>query len=113
MTRLHVRRMAFALFAAVILSVVPAHMLAQEPADANPPAPPSAKAGAPEDLTGQWMSLVTEDWGYRMIMPLKGDFRGVPLNPEGKRVAGLWDPAKPDPPEEACRAYGVGGVMRM
>jgi hypothetical protein len=88
-------------------------MQAQEPADASPPAPPSAKAGAPEDMTGQWMSLVTEDWGYRMIMPLKGDFRGVPLNPEGKKVAGQWDPAKPDPPEEACRAYGIGGVMRM
>ena len=115
--KLHARRKGLALIAGVLFSLAPARLLAQgernsDPA-APPPTPPTAKAAAPEDITGQWMSLVTEDWGYRMIMPLKGDYKGVPLNPAGKKAADAWDPAKPDPAEDACKAYGVGGVMRM
>ncbi len=33
--------------------------------------PPTAKAQAPIDLTGYWVSLVTEDWLYRMVTPGK------------------------------------------
>lgn len=95
--------------------LVAPHVLAQDQGNgANPPPPPpSGKAAAPEDFTGQWMSLVTEDWGYRMIMPLKGDFRGVPLNPAGKKMAETWDPSKADIAEDACKAYGAAAVMRM
>ena len=36
----------------------------------GPPAPPRApKAAAPVDLTGYWVSLVTEDWRARMTTP--------------------------------------------
>ncbi len=49
---------------------------------------------APIDLTGYWVSVVTEDWRFRMIVPDKGDYSSVPLNPEGRRVAESWDPAR-------------------
>ena len=42
---------------------------------------------APVDLTGYWVSLVTEDWRYRMLNAPKGDYYSLPLNAEGKRVA--------------------------
>ncbi len=47
-------------------------------------APATAKAAAPNDLTGYWVTLVTEDWLYRMVTPAKGDFSGVPLNPRAE-----------------------------
>lgn len=41
---------------------------------AAPQPPASPKAPAPIDLTGYWVSLVTEDSRYRMLTPPKGDF---------------------------------------
>jgi len=35
--------------------------------------PPPARQGAPVDLTGNWVSVVTEDWQWRMRTPPKGD----------------------------------------
>jgi hypothetical protein len=72
----------------------------------------SARAAAPVDLVGRWVSVVTEDWRYRMVMPAKGDFPSIPLNAEGVRVANAWDPARDEAAGEQCRAYGAGGVMR-
>jgi len=80
-------------------------------ASTQPPASP--KAAAPVDLTGYWVSLVTEDWRYRMTTPPKGDFTSVPLNPAGRKAAGDWDPSKDEAAGEQCRAYGAGGVMRI
>jgi len=78
---------------------------------ATPPA--NAKAAAPVDLTGQWVSIVTEDWRYRMVTPAKGDYASVPLTPAGRKLADTWDPAKDEESGNACRAYGAAGVMRM
>jgi len=105
-------RLAFAILTGASLFTIPGSLWAQQDPEPPPP-PPTAKAAAPNDFTGQWMGLITEDWGYRMIMPLKGDFRGVPLNPAGKKAAGAWDPSKASDPDDACKAYGVGGIMRM
>src|ERR1700682_6835913 len=91
------------------LSFIPVGLRAQPP-EATPPA--SAMQAAPEDLTGQWVSLVTEDWGYRMVMPKKGDFLGVPLNTEGRKVSDNWDPAKDEKAGEQCKSYGAAGLMR-
>ena len=55
-------------------------------------APPTPKAASPTDFTGYWVSVVTEDWLYRMVTPAKGDYSSVPLNPEGRKVADAWDP---------------------
>jgi hypothetical protein len=75
---------------------------------APPAPPPTPQAGAPIDLTGYWVSVVTEDWRWRMVTPPKGDFASVPLNPEGTKVANSWDPAT----DGSCLAYGAAGVMR-
>jgi hypothetical protein len=72
-----------------------------------------ARATAPVDLTGTWISVVTEDWRYRMVTPAKGDHPSVPLNAAGARLADAWDPAKDEAAGEQCRAYGAAGVMRL
>src|ERR1051325_3273426 len=73
----------------------------------------SPKAAAPIDITGYWVSVVTEDWRWRMVTPHKGDYTSVPLNPEGKRVADSWDLAKDDASGNQCKAFGIGGIMRQ
>ena len=71
-----------------------------------------AKQIAPEDLTGYWVSIVTEDWRWRMVTPAKGDFTSVPLNQEGRKVAEAWDPDKDTAAGNQCQAYGAAGLMR-
>jgi hypothetical protein len=80
-------------------------------ARAQPPERPAEppRQAAPIDLTGQWVSIVNEDWRWRMVTPPKGDATSVPLNAEGLRVANSWDPAE----DGACEAYGAAGLMRM
>ena len=73
----------------------------------------TAKAAAPIDLTGYWVSVISEDWRYRMVMPLKGDFRGIPLNAEGTRVANTWTPTATEPAAEQCKPYGAAAIMRI
>jgi hypothetical protein len=75
--------------------------------------PPTPRAQAPFDITGYWVSLVNEDCRYRMTMPPKGDFAGVPLNGAGRQAAAAWDSARDEASGDACKAYGAGGVMRM
>jgi hypothetical protein len=76
----------------------------------GPPATP--RAAAPIDLTGYWVSVVTEDWRYRMVTPPKGQLLGLPLNAEGRRAANAWDPAK-ETAADKCRIYGAASVMRV
>jgi hypothetical protein len=71
--------------------------------------PPTGRGGAPVDLTGYWVSIVTEDWRFRMVTPPKGDYASVPISAEGRRVADTWDPSK----DGLCDAYGAAGLMRM
>lgn len=75
--------------------------------------PPTPRAAAPIDLTGNWVSIVTEDWRWRMVVPPKGDYASVPINAEAKKVADAWDPAKDQAAGEACKAYGAPGLMRI
>ena len=55
--------------------------------------PPTPKASAPIDLTGYWVSVVNEDWRYRMVTPAKGDYKGVPITQEALRIVNAWNPA--------------------
>jgi len=73
----------------------------------------AAKQMAPIDMTGYWVSIVTEDWKFRMVMPKKGNYSGVPLNAEGRKAADAWDPAKDEAAGQQCRAYGAAGLMRV
>jgi hypothetical protein len=77
------------------------------------PVPQTPKAAAPIDITGYWLSVVTEDWRFRMVTPPKGDYLGVPLNPAGRKIADAWDPAKDEAAGEQCRAYGAPNIMRQ
>jgi len=77
------------------------------------PAAPSARAAAPIDLSGYWVSIVADDWRWRMVTPPKGDVLYLPVNAEGRRVAEAWDPARDAASGEACRAYGAPGVMSL
>jgi uncharacterized membrane protein YgcG len=80
----------------------------------QPPQPPQTpQAAAPVDLTGWWVSVVTEDWRWRMVTPAKGDYASVPISNEGRRVADTWDPAKDEREGNACRAYGAAAIMRV
>ncbi len=73
----------------------------------------TAKAAAPIDLTGYWLSLVTEDWRMRMFVPPKGDYTSVPLNAAARKIADAWDPAKDEAAGEQCKSYGAANIMRV
>ncbi len=97
---------------ALLLAAVPAVMLAQGPA--GPPRPPaSARAGAPVDLTGQWVSVISEDWRWRMVTPSKGDFASLPINAAGIKAGQAWDPARDEAAGLQCKAYGAAAIMRL
>jgi len=78
---------------------------------AAPSGPP--RTTAPVDFTGYWVSVVTEDWRWRMVTPAKGDVDSVPLNGEGRRVANAWNPEQDEAAGESCRAYAAPAVMRV
>jgi len=73
----------------------------------------SPKSIAPLDITGYWVSVVSEDWRLRMMTPRKGDYESIPLNQEGTRVANTWDLAKDNQAGLQCKAFGVGGILRQ
>ena len=75
--------------------------------------PLSAKARATVDLTGYWVSLVTEDWYSRMKVPDKGEVGGIPATPLALDSAAAWDPAKDEAQGNQCRSYGAAAIMRV
>src|SRR5947208_1643974 len=79
---------------------------------ANQP-PQTAQQAAPVDLTGTWVSVVTEDWRWRMVTPPKGDYASVPLNAEARKVADTWDPAKVEAAGNQCASYGAAAITRV
>jgi hypothetical protein len=76
-------------------------------------AAPTPKSDAAIDLTGTWVSVISEDWAWRMITPKKGDYTRVPLTPAARKIADSWDPAKDTAAGDQCKAYGVGGNFRL
>jgi hypothetical protein len=65
------------------------------------------------DLTGTWVSVVTEDWRWRMRTPPRGDYASLPLTSAGIKVADAWDPARDAAEGEACRPFGAPAIMRV
>jgi len=76
-------------------------------------AEPTPRSLAPIDLTGYWVSIVNEDWRWRMLTPPKGDISSVPVNAEGRRATEAWDYAREQTADNACKPFGVGGLTRM
>ena len=85
------------------------------------PGAQTARSAAAVDLSGTWVSVITEDWVNRMVTPPKGAYGntstrgegGPPLNAEGIRVTNTWDPEKDDAAGEQCKGYGAVGVTRL
>src|SRR5438552_18110694 len=103
------RKITIAVLAVLVsMPVVGAYAQAGRAGTASTP-----KAVSPSDFTGYWVSLVTEDWLYRMVTPAKGDYASVPLNAEGRKVADGWDPAKDEAAGNQCKAYGAPAIMRV
>jgi hypothetical protein len=96
----------------IVIAATTVHIGAQGP-PGPPQPPPTGKAAAPVDLTGYWVSVISEDWRWRMVTPLKGDFASVPLTLEGRKVVEDWDPAKDERAGLQCKAYGAAAIMRV
>jgi hypothetical protein len=84
---------------------------AQRGGRGGPPA--TARQAAPIDLTGYWVSLIMEDWKFRMVTPRKGVFETLPLNAAGRKAGEGWDPARDEAAGEQCKAYGAPNIMRL
>jgi hypothetical protein len=86
---------------------------ATAPAAAAPASPVTPKSAAQFDMTGRWVSIISEDWMYRMVVPPKGDVGSVPVNDTGKKATAAWDPAKDIAAGETCKAFGAAGLTRV
>jgi hypothetical protein len=75
--------------------------------------PVTARAGAAVDLTGYWVSVVSEGWQFRMLTPPKGNYTAVPLTAAARRQADAWDPAKDAAAGEQCKGYGAAAIMQV
>jgi len=102
------------LFVSVLPSIgVPLTLRAAPPQGARSGATPSPREAALIDLTGYWVSVVDEDWRFRMVTPAPGDYQGVPMNNASKQVADGWDPAKDEAAGEQCKSYGAPALLRV
>jgi len=73
----------------------------------------AGKTIAPIDLTGYWVSVITQDWRWRMVTPAKGDYQSIPITLEAKKAGDAWDPAKDEAAGEQCKAYGAPALMAI
>ena len=102
------RHTAKAALCCIALGVCSVSGLAQSPGPPRPP--PSPRDGAPFDIAGNWVSIVNEDWRWRMVTPPKGDYTSLAmLNAKGREVADAWDAAT----DGSCKAYGAPALLRM
>ena len=98
-------------FGAIAGIVLGASVLASAPLRAQ--SSPKARDVAPIDLTGYWVSYVTENWRYRMVTPAKGEYRRIPVSPAAVPIINAWDPAADTRAGEQCRSYGAGAIMNV
>ena len=78
-----------------------------------PGVPRTGRQLQPVDITGTWVAVVTEDWRWRMVTPPKGDVASIPVNAEGRKAALNWNAEADAAAGNACKAFGVGGIMRQ
>jgi hypothetical protein len=97
----------------IIFATLSSTALAQRGQRGGAPPPPTAQAAAPFDLTGYWVSIVSEDWRWRMVTPAKGDYTSVPLNDEGRKAADAWDLSKDKSTATECKAFAAPALLRL
>src|SRR5689334_12727073 len=111
------RALLVALLVALLAASTPVLLMGQgrgaAPGGRGAQPPRTPKAAAPVDLTGYWVSLVTEDWRWRMVTPLNGDSASVPINDAAKKIMFEWDPSKDEAAGNQCKAYGAPTIMRV
>ena len=73
----------------------------------------SARDNAPVDLTGYWVSYVTENWRYRMVTPAKGEYRRIPASPAALPLINGWDPVADERAGNQCRSYGAAAILSV
>ena len=73
----------------------------------------TGRAAAPIDLTGYWVSLVTNEWRWRMLTPQKGDYAVLPINDAARKAADAWDPAKDEASGNQCKGYGAAAILQI
>jgi hypothetical protein len=88
---------------------------AQQAQGAPPPpvAPQTARQAAPLDFAGTWASVVTEDWQWRFVTPIAGDYTGVPLNSDGDKTARAWNHEADLKAGEQCKGFGAAAINRL
>lgn len=99
--------------AGILFVLVAAGATSAQPARPAQTKPSSPREAARADFTGYWVSVISEDWRWRMVTPARGDFASIPFTPEGKRVGEAWDPAKDEASGDVCKAYGAAAIMRL
>jgi len=72
-----------------------------------------ARDRAAVDLTGYWVSYVTENWRYRMVTPAKGEYRRIPSSRAALPLINAWDPAADERAGNQCKSYGAGNIMSV
>ena len=94
----------------IVVCAIALGALVPEAASAQGSAPAaSPRATAPVDLTGYWVSVIHEDWAWRMRTPPPGDYASVPLNDAGRRIADRWSVDQ----DGSCLAFGAAALLRM
>ena len=102
-------------FALLATSAAPSRLAAQVAQGAPPPPAPqlAARQAAPMDFAGTWASVVTEDWQWRFVTPIVGDYTGVPLNSVGDKTARSWNPDADIKAGEQCKGFGAAAINRL
>ncbi len=72
-----------------------------------------AQTQAPYDPTGYWVSLITQDWRFRMVVPGRGEYIGIPINAKAKEFADAWQAAPDVAAGKQCEAYGAAALMQI
>jgi hypothetical protein len=104
-------RLAAAAVALLTALAVPVGIRAQQRGAAA--AARSARDGAPIDLTGYWVAYITENWRYRMVTPVKGEYRRIPSSAAAVPIINAWDPAADERAGNQCKSYGAGIIMSV
>jgi hypothetical protein len=104
------RRCAVGVLAALLCST----LQAQQAAAPRPVAPtPTARAQAPIDATGYWVSAVTQNWQFRMVLPGRGEYVDIPINEKAMAVADAWDPKQEEAAGRQCQGNAAPLLMRL
>jgi hypothetical protein len=57
--------------------------------------------------------VITEDWQWRFVTPIVGDYTGVPLNADGDRLARQWNPDADAKAGQQCKGFGAAAINRL